>query len=298
MQVENTQDVDQGLDTDTNKLSQATADPNSGAQDQEGQEQDDGDTDDSGEQDQGQASASSQQTTEPNKGKAPWFQKRINQLTFEKNEERRLNAELQRKIDALVGQFATLHKGASSSDDEASTDTQQEQPQRQSASRGAKPMTEDQINAMAEARARELAKSMAQQQNMDEALNRVYYTGKNEYPDFDDALKTFGLLGGLPPTIMEMVADMKDSHKVLYQLGKDPDEAERILSLSPNKAALELARFEARASAPVRRAVSSAPAPIKTIDGSSRAPEDPEKMSTDQWIKWREKQLNERRAGR
>jgi hypothetical protein len=82
---------------------------------------------------------------------------------------------------------------------------------------------------------------------------------------------------------------MEDAHKVIYALGKNPEEASRILALSPVQQGRELERLALKAGQPATKAVSKAPAPITPVDGSTTVEKDPSKMSTDEWMKWRNK---------
>jgi len=195
---------------------------------------------------------------DPEKQETPaWVQRRIDQLTREKHEERR-------KREALEAQIAQP------------AETIPE-----------KPLTQEQI----EARASQIAQTQLKQAKFDEACNTAYTKGKTEFKDFDDTLRTFGMLGGLTPEFLEVATDLPDGHKVLYALGKNPDEASRVMSLPPLKMAAELARMADKLGKPAPTSVSSAPAPITPVDGSSRVEKDPEKMSTEEWMRWRNETL-------
>jgi len=197
--------------------------------------------------------------TDPEHKETPaWVQRRIDQLTREKHEERR-------RREALEAQIA---KPA-----ETSTDT---------------PLTQEQI----EARAGEIAQARLKQTKFDEACNTAYTKGKTEFQDFDETLRTFGMLGGLTPEFLEVATDLPDGHKVLYALGKNPDEASRVMSLPPLKMAAELARMADKLGKPAPTSVSGAPAPITPVDGTTRVEKDPERMSTDEWMRWRNETLS------
>jgi hypothetical protein len=81
--------------------------------------------------------------------------------------------------------------------------------------------------------------------------------------------------------------------EVLYQLGKDPKEAERISKLPPFLQAKEIGKMEAKLSAapPPTKRTTSAPAPIVPVTGRASAPvvdtTDPrsiQMMTTSEWI--------------
>lgn len=92
----------------------------------------------------------------------------------------------------------------------------------------------------------------------------------------------------------EAILESDDGPALAYHLGKNPDLAEKIASLPPIAAARELGRLEAklareREQPPV---ISKAPPPPPKIEGVEPAIErDPDKMSTQDWVKWREKQI-------
>ena len=92
------------------------------------------------------------------------------------------------------------------------------------------------------------------------------------------------MLGGLQPAVVEAAMETGEAAKVLYELGKNPDEAARIMALPPTKMAVAVAKIAVKpSSAP---AVSKAPPPIKSLNGSGGKVEtDPSKMTMDEWEK-------------
>lgn len=190
-------------------------------------------------------------TDEPKPEKTPaWVQKRIDQLTAEKYEKDRVIAELRQQQAAAPVNIDS-----------------------------AQPNNAGDVEARAQ--------QIVSQRRFDDACNAVYNAGKTEFPDFDESLANFKLLGGLPPSFLEAATQMEDGHKVLYKLGQNPEEASRILGLPPVPMAMELAKLmSARAPG---QSVSKVPAPIKTLEASSRVEVDPEKMSQTEWEAWRNK---------
>jgi hypothetical protein len=190
------------------------------------------------------------------KPKSDWVQRRIDQLTREKHEEKRQREALEAQLRQLQPQ--TEH-----------------QPGQQ--------MTPDQIRAE--------AKRLIQQEKFDEACNSVFDAGKKEFSaDWDSSLRTFKMLGGAPAEFLEAVTAMDNGHKVLHALGQDPEAAERVLSLPPLRMALELARLEAKvAQATPPKQVSKAPAPITPVGGKSAPVEPAEFASTAEYIAWKKR---------
>ena len=101
------------------------------------------------------------------------------------------------------------------------------------------------------------------QREFDRSANDIYEKGVKEYPDFEQSLSNFKMLGGLQPAVVEAAMETGEAAKVLYELGKNPDEAARIMALPPTKMAVAVAKIAVKpSSAP---AVSKAPPPIKSL---------------------------------
>jgi hypothetical protein len=132
------------------------------------------------------------------------------------------------------------------------------------------------------------ATEIAQQQQMAERGQSVSKVGTESYPDFMTAVTTLDALGISGEQVQSLLG-MDDAHKVIYSLGKNPEEALRILALPPLQQGRELERMSLKAGQPVAKAVSKAPAPITPVDGSTTVEKDPSKMSMDEWAKWRAK---------
>lgn len=98
------------------------------------------------------------------------------------------------------------------------------------------------------------------------------------------------------PAIFELVTESQIAPKVADYLGLNQTELRRLASLPPHKQGLEFARLEARLSEQ-KPATTKAPAPPPTV-GTRSAPveKDPDNMSADEWLKWREAQLRKARG--
>lgn len=203
-------------------------------------------------------------SVEPEKPKqTPWFQRRIDDLTRERWEARR-------EADRLQAELATLR-----------------QPRQEGQS---DPVQQGLTQADVQRLAREEAGRIAATNEFNANCNGIFEQGNKAFPDFEASLGNFRLLGGLPPSLVEAAIEAGEPAKVLYELGKNPDEAARILALSPTRMAVAVAKIAAKPASPPP--VSKAPPPIKSIVGSGRVETDPDKMSTAEWTKWREGQLS------
>lgn len=200
--------------------------------------------------------ASAVESTANEKPKNDWVQRRIDQLTREKHEEKR-------QREALEAQLRTYQQP-----------TQGQQPTNQPAG---------QTDVM------KAAEQILKQRDFDAACNKVFDAGKTEFSDWDSSLRTFQMLGGAPAEFLEAVTTMDGGHKVLHHLGQNPEEAERLLSLPPLRMALELARIESAVGQVKPPPVSNAPAPITPVGGKS-APVEPEEFaSTADYIAWKKR---------
>lgn len=144
-----------------------------------------------------------------------------------------------------------------------------------------------------------LAAIRAEQINFNNRCNDSVAKGRKAYNDFDSSIAELRKVSTLidtsgqptlPQALIEAALETGRGHDVLYALGKDTAEADRIMSLSNNpvRQAVEVARFAqglkpvaeatpadpgADPAAPVitlERPVNPPPAPIKPVVGASR----------------------------
>lgn len=219
-----------------------------------------------------QPTDSTQVPTDTQEGKDPnaWALKRISELTRQRHE-------AERKAEASTGaaeRYRMLVEQLRAGGEADATDVNPQQPN---------------IDELVEKRAAE----KAQHQAIAERGQSVSKVGAEQYPDFQSAVVTLDALG-ISQDSVESILGMDDAHKVIYALGKNPEEASRILSLPPVQQGRELERLALKAAQPVPKAVSKAPAPITPIDGSTTVETDPSKMSMAEWAKWREKNSKSR----
>lgn len=113
------------------------------------------------------------------------------------------------------------------------------------------------------------------------------------HPDFDDVVFTDET--PISEVMAEAIAISEKGPQVAYHLGLNRDEARRIFDLSlrnPVAAGLEIGRLEARLSLPQPRTTTKAPPPIQPLSaGGGTLSPDPDKMTTDEWLKWRRETL-------
>lgn len=153
----------------------------------------------------------------------------------------------------------------------------------------------------AEKVALERAKEQEQRQKATERL-LAYKSKAAEFaktaPDFEQVAHNPDL--PITDAMAEVIQQSDDGPALAYYLGKNPDIAYQISRLPPTLAAKELGRIEGmlltKKEAAKPKKVSEAPPPPNRLSGSEPAIEkDPDKMTAEEWLKWREKQLAKKR---
>lgn len=121
---------------------------------------------------------------------------------------------------------------------------------------------------------------------------------KTAYPDWDEVMED---AQGIPVEshVASAILESDFGPDVQYYLAKNPGEVDKLNGMSPASAARHIGRIEARIEgqkakpkAPPQQ--SKAPDPIKPVRGGGEVQTDPDKMSTEQWMKWRQSQLNKK----
>jgi len=171
---------------------------------------------------------------------------------------------------------------------------QQPQPARQASDRPTQAdfaNVDDYVEAMTEWKLGQANKQYQQQQQQEQhktitQKTESIYAEAEKIDGFDR--EAFDELP-LTKTIAEALIDSDVPAKLMAHLSANPEEVERIISLSPSRQAVEIGKIEAKlASAPK---VSNAPAPIKPIGtrgGSTN--NDVNKMSMEEYAAYRKQQ--------
>jgi len=113
-------------------------------------------------------------------------------------------------------------------------------------------------------------------------------------PDFDEALNNVADIAFAQSTL-DAVRDHEKGAEIAYLLGKDPVKAYQIASLPPMQQLMALGEIAAKTNLTKPKVVTNAPPPVKPIQGGSSASPDISKMSTDEYIKYRNNQKMKRR---
>lgn len=147
---------------------------------------------------------------------------------------------------------------------------------------------------LAAAKAEQTFTSKTQQQRQQDA-QRTFEERAAKYaadhPDFDKAMDDLGRTIRFAPEVVEAISLSDHGPAVVHYLAQHLDEADRVARLPVHLAAVQLGRIEAQVSTPKPKPVTNAPNPAPTLGGGAAASKDPERMTTDEWLAWRNKQL-------
>jgi hypothetical protein len=152
-------------------------------------------------------------------------------------------------------------------------------------------------------RAEAAAEAKIQSWQQQQQTHAKVETFKSREAAFADAVEDYAEVvydptAPISQPMAEVIQESDVGPQLAYYLAKNRDEAAKIAALSPIAAARALGRIEAKLATPAPTPVApKAPPPPPKVETSPEAIEDdPDKMSIDKWIKWREKQV--RRQGR
>jgi len=136
-----------------------------------------------------------------------------------------------------------------------------------------------------------------------ERAAREAYTGRKskvmeKYPDFAEVAETPDVQVSIP--MAHAIINAPDGPDIQYYLGKNPNEAARIMQLSPPLQLMELGLISAKLREPAqpKPPISAAPKPIRPVtSGSESVSKSPDEMSMDEYAQYRrerEKRANAR----
>jgi hypothetical protein len=133
----------------------------------------------------------------------------------------------------------------------------------------------------------------AEQQKLQSQWEKRVSDAMTTYDDFEEVA-----LSPEVPISEPMMAAILRSPKgadVAYYLGKNPETAAQIAGLDPVSAAIRIGEIAATVAKPAPKRTTAAPAPINPVGSRAEAQKDPNKMTTDEWMRWRNEQAGPRR---
>lgn len=187
----------------------------------------------------------------PEKKKLSWEIRRINELTAKQREAERRAAEYEAENARLRGIPA----------EERTAENTAQQP------------SIEEIRRQEREAIRREEQIRLDTDRFNQACNATFEKGVADIPDFVDARDT--LMNSLgdevarKPEFLQIITKLDNGHQVFAELGRNPEEAERILRLSAVEMAVEMAKMGEKLAKPVVKPVSKVPAPVTPIGGKT-----------------------------
>jgi len=162
--------------------------------------------------------------------------------------------------------------------------------------------TEAEIRAEVEKQVRQQFEEEARAKEFNDASNQAYENGIKKFgqAEFEESLQDLQRVGlSSRVDVVQTALETGNAEQVLFLMGQDVAEAERIMSLSPVKMAIEMAKLAAsRPRAPkTETAVSKATDPIRPVRGGNASNEfdlaDPNTDMND-WVRNFDKMMEKR----
>ena len=174
--------------------------------------------------------------------------------------------------------------------------------------KSAQPATDTVPAAEVEKLAEQRAQALATERHFNAQCDAVATAGQKQFPDFEAKVQQLIQLRdvndpesmGAYRRFLEAVIETGSGPELIHRLGSAPDQAARVMGLSPVKMAVELAKM-----AQVKEAeATKAPKPISPLTGRGPSheaidPTDPDRadrLSTRQWMERRNAELAKRNS--
>jgi hypothetical protein len=226
--------------------------------------------------------------------------KRIDQLTWKAHEaERRLNAEIMQRQrveeearQLRVQQQELMRRATMPTMDQVGLDPEAYQ-------QAVIAHTERwaQYQREQEREAQQRAHQASQAQEFEQILNARVAEGQQKFPDYAEVVGNPQLprLGSVNPAVFATIVGHEQMPEITYFLGKNPAEAHRIANLPPARAILEIGALAAKLARNPPRSSNAPPPPAQVSGGSATVQKDPSKMTYDEFVAYRRKQIAARR---
>jgi hypothetical protein len=214
-------------------------------------------------------------------------QERVNEITRARREaERRLEA-AERELASLRQSQPAQHQPRSNEKAPTLADHNYDQDSWAQA-------MQEHLLAQAESRLEQKISTRSQQERQ-QTVQRSYEERAMKYaadhPDFDAAVDDLTRTVRFSPEIVEAIGTSEHAPAVVHYLAKHLDEADNISRMPAHLAAMHVGRIEAQVSTAKPKPVTNAPNPAPTLGGGAAASKDPDRMTADEWLAWRNKQL-------
>lgn len=202
-------------------------------------------------------------------------QKRIEELAFAAREQKRLNKQLQREIEAL--------RKAQNTNTAPTDDIE-----RQIEERAAAKIHLRELNVKTDKIFADGNKEFGKDSFTSAVIELREIIGQDVQTPDGRTMTIF------PEAFLEAVTDLDHPHKVLNYLHANQEEAEKLAAMTPHRMALQLAKIDTKVSAKPEKPISKAPAPIKPIDRNTSSDRtNPANMDISDYAKdWEKRRLS------
>lgn len=123
-----------------------------------------------------------------------------------------------------------------------------------------------------------------------QSLAQKVEAGRQKYVDFDSVV--FNQSVPFSDAMTEAIIDAGNSADIAYHLGSNPQEAARIASLSPMQQIMEVAKLDVTIQGKQKKQTKAPPPSEPVQGGDTMVSRDPDKMSIEEWRKWRKSGKN------
>lgn len=114
-----------------------------------------------------------------------------------------------------------------------------------------------------------------------------------EMPDIEDVLESASDIP-MSAAMRDAILESDVGPRIAYFLATNPDEAFKIAAMTPIGAIRAIGKLEARLDQPAAKKTTSAPPPVSSVAGSASVTKNPDKMSAEEWLRWRNDQIKKR----
>lgn len=132
------------------------------------------------------------------------------------------------------------------------------------------------------------------QRSLAEGWQKRLDAARSTLEDLDDVIESADV--PLTPAMAETIMESDLGPQVAYYLARNPAEAEKLAGMTPSAVARAIGRIEAKLeSEALTKQKSTAPKPVDPVGARGTSGKDPDKMSAEEWVRWREDQLAAKR---
>lgn len=138
------------------------------------------------------------------------------------------------------------------------------------------------------------SKAQESQQKAVEGWHKRLSEVRSTIPDYDDVIESADVT--ISQEVGQAIMESDMGPKIAYYLALHPEEAERMAGMSQSGVYRAIGKLEAKLEGEqVVKTKSDAPKPVTPVGAKSGgSSKDPDKMTTDEWLRWRNSQIKAR----